>query len=125
MKKPKQARAMVTVKLIFESTAQIILREGIEKLTTNRIAEVAGVSVGTLYQYFKNKESILLAMVSHEKDGLITELDAFFLQAAELPIEQIISSLVDFLLLRFFQRRKEAVLLMSCSSSSSCFRSSL
>jgi AcrR family transcriptional regulator len=57
-KNPKQGRSKETVEAIFGAVAHILNRDGVEQLTTNRIAEVAGVSIGSLYQYFKNKESI-------------------------------------------------------------------
>ena len=61
-RRPQQARAVATRALIFEATAQILEREGETSLNTNRIAERAGVSVGTIYQYFPDKASILVAM---------------------------------------------------------------
>src|SRR5262245_9975481 len=61
-KKPTQPRARATIETIFEATAQIIERDGIAALNTNRIVERAGVSIGTLYEYFPNKEAILIAM---------------------------------------------------------------
>jgi AcrR family transcriptional regulator len=63
---PKQARAQDTVEVIFEATAQILRRRGRAALNTNHIAESAGISVGTLYQYFPDKESILLTMARRE-----------------------------------------------------------
>ena len=57
-KDPKQERSKTTVDAIFGAVTHILNRDGAEHLTTNKIAEVAGVSVGSLYQYFKNKESI-------------------------------------------------------------------
>jgi AcrR family transcriptional regulator len=48
-KRPKQARARATIEAILAAAAQILVREGVEAATTNRIAERAGVSVGTLY----------------------------------------------------------------------------
>jgi AcrR family transcriptional regulator len=61
-RKPTQARAHATMDTIFEATARIIERDGIVALNTNRIAERAGISIGTLYEYFPNKEAILIAM---------------------------------------------------------------
>jgi AcrR family transcriptional regulator len=61
-KSPTQARARATIDAIFEATARIIEREGIAALNTNRIAERAGLSIGTLYDYFPNKDAILIAM---------------------------------------------------------------
>jgi len=66
---PKQARAQDTVEIIFEATAQILRREGRGALNTNHIAESAGISVGTLYQYFPNKEAILVAMARRELEA--------------------------------------------------------
>ena len=63
---PKQARARDTMEIIFEATARILLREGRAALNTNYIAERAGISVGTLYEYFPNKVAILLAMARRE-----------------------------------------------------------
>src|SRR5262245_59925766 len=61
-RKPAQARARATMETIFEATARSIERDGIAALNTNRIAERAGVSIGTLYEYFPNKDAILIAM---------------------------------------------------------------
>jgi len=63
---PKQARALETVEIIFEATTRILQHDGLEGLNTNLIAERAGISIGTLYQYFPNKESILVAMARRE-----------------------------------------------------------
>lgn len=58
-KTPRQARSTATVEAIMQATIQVLLKEGKSKLTTTRIAGRAGVSVGTLYQYFPNKNSLL------------------------------------------------------------------
>lgn len=60
---PKQLRAQTTVDAILQAADIIVGREGYDNATTNRIAEVAGVSIGSLYQYFPNKESIAVALV--------------------------------------------------------------
>jgi AcrR family transcriptional regulator len=62
-KLPKQARSQTTVEAILEAAAQIFERYGYAAGTTNRIAERAGVSIGSLYQYFPNKDAILVALV--------------------------------------------------------------
>ncbi len=61
-KKPRQARSTTTVEAIFEATIQVLLSEGIHRLTTTRVAERAGVSVGTMYQYFPHKQALLYAL---------------------------------------------------------------
>jgi AcrR family transcriptional regulator len=65
-KRPGQARSKATVDAIFEATARIVQQHGGPGLNTNLIAEQAGVSVGTLYQYFPNKEAILIEMARRE-----------------------------------------------------------
>jgi AcrR family transcriptional regulator len=62
-KNPRQQRAQKTVATILEAAVQVIDRQGYDAATTNHIAERAGVSVGTLYQYFSNKEEIITALM--------------------------------------------------------------
>ncbi len=63
---PAQKRAHQTMDEIFEATAQLLNKEGGAELNTNRVAERAGFSIGTLYSYFPNKASLLRAMVLRE-----------------------------------------------------------
>lgn len=58
-KTPSQERARVTVEAILEAATYILVKDGWEKFTTNRVAERAGVNIASLYQYFPNKESIV------------------------------------------------------------------
>jgi AcrR family transcriptional regulator len=62
-KKPRQRRSRVTVESIFEATIQVLLANGLDAITTTQIAERAGVGVGSLYQYFPNKNALLAALV--------------------------------------------------------------
>jgi AcrR family transcriptional regulator len=62
-KQPLQARSQATVNAIFEATIQVLLAEGLQKLTTVKVAERAGVSVGTLYQYYPHKQALLYAVL--------------------------------------------------------------
>lgn len=68
---PLQDRAKSTIEAILEATARILEREGGGRavLNTNRIAEVAGISIGTLYQYFRNKDEILVAIARRQFDA--------------------------------------------------------
>ena len=61
-KKPRQARAKATVQAILEATAQVLVSDGYSRLTTTKVAERAGVSVGTLYQYFGDKDALVRAL---------------------------------------------------------------
>lgn len=63
---PKQARAKATYNAILEATARILEAHGEARLNTNLIADTAGVSIGTLYQYFPNKTAILIALANAE-----------------------------------------------------------
>lgn len=65
-KQPRQARAQATVNAILEATIQVLEREGLDAATTTRIAEVAGVSVGTLYQYYSHRDAIIDALQDRE-----------------------------------------------------------
>lgn len=73
-KRPTQERAQRTVETIFAATVQIVDNDGLEGLTTNKIAARAGVSVGTLYQYFPCKEKVLEAMILAERDKVMDEM---------------------------------------------------
>jgi len=65
-KKPRQARSNELVAAILEAALQVLAREGAPRFTTTRVAERAGVSVGSIYQYFPNKASILFRLQSDE-----------------------------------------------------------
>ena len=69
-KRPTQRRAHETVAAILQAAARIFVRHGYAGATTNRIAETAGVSIGSLYEYFPNKDAILVVLVErHLSDG--------------------------------------------------------
>jgi len=65
---PRQDRARETIDAIFEASAQILQSEGGHAFNTNRVAERAGISIGTLYQYFPNKRAILVALARRESE---------------------------------------------------------
>ena len=66
-RRPRQARAQATVDAIIKATAQVLVDEGYDRASTNRIALAAGVSIGSLYQYFPSKEALVSALVeSHQ-----------------------------------------------------------
>jgi len=70
-KNPSQARARDTIEVIFEATARILERAGRRGLSTNAIAELAGISIGSLYHYFPSKEAVLVAMARRELDECV------------------------------------------------------
>ncbi len=87
-RRPVQARAQVTYDAILQATAQVLVAEGFDKASTNRIAKVAGVSVGSLYQYFGNKEGVFTALIDQVCDEQIALLQgmAGAMLAAPLPV---------------------------------------
>ncbi len=93
-RRPRQARSESTVDAIYEATAQIIEREGAEKLTTKRISEVSGFSIGTLYQYFHDRESLLMAMAMSHRDRQIERMKATLAAARGQPLREAILLLV-------------------------------
>lgn len=93
-KQPKQRRSMAMVDAILEATAQVLIQDGYERATTNKIAAKAGVSIGSLYQYFPNKEALVAAL--NTRLGLL-ELEMIRAKFAEIegqPISQAIATLV-------------------------------
>jgi len=68
-KQPIQKRAQLTIEAIFQATAQLVEREGMAGLTTNKIAAKAGFSVGTLYQYFASKDEIFRHGAIFQRNG--------------------------------------------------------
>ena len=81
-KQPKQARARHTVDAIVEASARILEEQGHGGFTTNAVADVAGVSIGTLYQYFPDKDALLGALIARETGRLVEDAEAACLMAA-------------------------------------------
>ncbi|MGI3170188.1 TetR/AcrR family transcriptional regulator [Pseudooceanicola sp. C21-150M6] len=73
-KRPLQSRALVTCEAILEAAAQLLLSEG-ARATTNRIADRAGVSIGSLYQYFPSKEAIWLELIRRMRHDMLQDLE--------------------------------------------------
>ncbi len=93
-KTPHQARSTATVGIIFEATIQVLLADGPNKLTTTRVAERAGVSVGTLYQYFPHKQALLYAVLQHHLSAVATAVEAACAVAHGRELEQMAQGLV-------------------------------
>ncbi len=97
-KKPIQARSRRTVEAILEATDRVLRNEGYEGASTNRIAEVAGYSVGSLYQYFSDKESVVRTLVDQ---ALAQEDQVVARRVAELltePLEGAVHGALDFMM---------------------------
>jgi len=77
-KRPQQARSKAMVEAILEATIRVLIARGYEGATTIAIAARAGVSVGSLYQYFPNKESLVAALIERHVSELVACFDAAF-----------------------------------------------
>ena len=75
-KRPRQTRAVATVEAILEAAAHILEAGGLAAFNTNAIAEKAGVSIGSLYQYFPTKEAILARMIRLRRQRLLDDVRA-------------------------------------------------
>ena len=92
---PVQARAAVTVDAIFEATIQVLLSHGAQRLTTTRVAERAGVSVGTLYQYYPNKQSLLFAILENHLDKVSSAVEVACEHARGKPLAEMVRHVVQ------------------------------
>lgn len=94
-KRPLQRRATVTVDAIFEATIQVLLTDGLHRLTTTRVAERTGVSVGTMYQYFPHKQALLYALNERYLDVLAGKMEKVCQAHRGAPVAQMVEALVD------------------------------
>ena len=94
-KMPRQARAKETVEVILTAAARILTSEGFEALTTNRVAAVAGVSVGSLYQYFPNKEALVRALCERHTQGVRDRIRACFEETWDAPVEAVARAVIQ------------------------------
>lgn len=92
-KEPRQARSKVTVEAIVGAGARILSDQGWSGFTTNKIANVAGVSIGSLYQYFPDKMSLVEAIRRRHLDDCLTIMRQ--LVKEKMPLEQFAESLVQ------------------------------
>ncbi|MEZ4406646.1 MAG: TetR/AcrR family transcriptional regulator [Polyangiales bacterium] len=92
---PKQRRAQQTVDAVLEAARLVATRHGARALTTNRVAEVAGVSVGSLYQYFPDKRAIFAALHDRHVDDVRRVIEQTTAACASAPLEDFARELVD------------------------------
>lgn len=88
-KQPKQARSTELVAAILEAAVQVLTKEGAARFTTARVADKAGVSVGSVYQYFPNKAAILFRLQSDEWRQTTDLLRAILEDGARPPLERL------------------------------------
>lgn len=82
-----QARSRSTVDALLEATARVLVKEGYDRASTNRIAEVAGASIGSLYQYFPSKEALVAAVIDRHTQQVSQLTRDALVKVAARPIE--------------------------------------
>jgi AcrR family transcriptional regulator len=93
-KNASQERSRATVDALIEATARILVKEGFEKASTNHIAEIAGVSVGSLYQYFPSKEALVAAVIDRHNEEIMAIVRTALTEIADTPIDKAVRQLV-------------------------------
>jgi AcrR family transcriptional regulator len=93
-KLPQQDRSKVTVEAILIATARILTSEGYDRATTNQIAVLAGVSIGSLYQYFPSKEALVTSLAENHANTMMEIIESKLKDLFNAPLEVVIRELV-------------------------------
>jgi AcrR family transcriptional regulator len=115
-KSPVQARSAASVDAILEATIQVLLSVGKERLTTTRLALRAGVSVGTLYQYFPNKGALLQAALKRHLDEVTAAVEQVCREQKGSTLPNMATALITAFLAAKMRDAKTSVALYSVSS---------
>ncbi len=118
-KRPRQQRSERLVADILEAATRVLAREGAQRFTTARVAEEAGVSVGSLYQYFPNKEAILFRLQSDEWDQTGALLEGILAEPDKAAPDRLRSAVRAF----FQSEREEAALRSALKDAAPLYRS--
>ncbi len=94
-RRPRQRRARQTVEAILDAVIRVLKREGFNAVTTNRIAEVAGVSIGSVYQYFPDKRAIFIELHQRHLEQIDRLVEITLVQHARSSLEELMRALVD------------------------------
>ncbi len=97
-KTASQERSRATVEALLAATARILVREGYERANTNKIAHEAGVSIGSLYQYYPSKEAIVSALLEKHIDEMRALVRTSLVRVANLPLRDATRELVRVML---------------------------
>lgn len=86
-KSPRQDRSRETVEVILEATARVLVDVGYDRASTNRIAEVAGISIGSLYRYFPSKEALVAALCERHITAMLGMCESKLVELGDAPLE--------------------------------------
>ena len=93
-KKPRQSRSRATYEAIVEATTQLLVKEGFDRFTTARVASRAGVSIGSLYQYFPNKTALAAAVIDRCCEEFLRHFEASLARASGKSLEAAVRIMV-------------------------------
>jgi AcrR family transcriptional regulator len=94
-KQPRQARATAMVDIILLAATRVLTTESLAGFNTNRVADVAGVSIGSLYQYFPNKAALVAALIERDQSALADALELCAQKGRDRSLKTQLGSLVD------------------------------
>ena len=97
-KKPKQIRSKLMFDSILEASTRVLEEVSFKKFTTNKVAEAAGISIGSLYQYFPNKQSILIELERIAIDEMAANIESLFFEDNHTSQEQLFKVIEYFLI---------------------------
>ena len=115
-KTPIQARSTTTVDAIYEATIQVLVGDGPARLTTTRVAERAGVSVGTLYQYFPNKRCLLRDLLAQHLGKVTVTVETVCQTSHDKPLAVMIQALIEAFVEAKMHRKDASVAFYAISS---------
>jgi AcrR family transcriptional regulator len=110
-REPAQARSTATRAAIVEAAARVLETHGLSAFNTNRVAEVAGISIGSLYQYYPHKAALLLALGEQQTAGLVDRFDEAIARLGRATLARGIRALIDVALEHQFERPQLAAAL--------------
>ena len=94
-KKPRQQRSQDTVACILDATARVLCTTGYDRASTNRVALAAGVSVGSLYQYFPSKEALVAALVDRHVEEMTSLVKVKLAEVATGPLDVAVHTIIQ------------------------------
>jgi AcrR family transcriptional regulator len=103
-KAPRQTRSADTVETLLTAAARVLERESLAGFNTNRVAEVAGVSVGSLYQYFPNKAALVAALIDRHQQALAEAVEACIREHEGRSLRRTLEALAEIVIAQQYRR---------------------
>ena len=92
---PKQRRAKQTVEAVLDAVTRVMKRHGVDAVTTNRIAEAAGVSIGSVYQYFPDKRAIFVALHQRHLEEIDRLVETCLFENASASLDDLVRAMIE------------------------------